>query len=419
MNKTDELKRNLLYNTIGNGIYFVCQWLITGFFIKRMSGDGGLVNSGLLATAAAAVNIFLPLANYGMRTFQVSDTAGKYSNGDYLLSRVISTAAAIVLCFAYSIIVGYDSEQTTCIMIYMLYKSLEAATDVLHGAAQKFGRMDVVGISYTVRGIAGAAVFAAALYTTQNVNSALLSMTVASWLFCALYDLRVTRPYWQPAHLSSRSAVWRLLLECLPLAINVVLNTTISSVPKLMLERIEGKVAIGIFNLVNSPVLVLQVGVSYMFAPFIGIFAQKLKDGDYRGMKKLAAGITLGIFVLGIAATIGVISPLGRWGLNFLYHDDTVTAQSGLLVPMVWCTVMTSVMLFYCTLLTVMRRVKALLVSNAIALLVSLVASSPLIHALGMQGASIATIAAMCAACAVQLMSAYTGLRLSNEKKPQ
>lgn len=411
MQKADELKRNLLYNTIGNGIYFVCQWLITGFFIKRMSADGGLVNSGLLATAAAAVNIFLPLANYGMRTFQVSDTAGKYSNGDYLLSRVISTAAATLLCLLYSIVVGYDTQQTVCIMIYMLYKALEAATDVLHGAAQKFGRMDVVGISYAVRGVAGAAVFAATLYATQNVNTALLIMTAASWLFCAIYDLRVTKPYWQPAALSSRGAAWRLLLECLPLAVNVVLNTTIGSVPKLMLERIDGKVAIGIFNLVNSPVLVLQVGVSYMFAPFIGIFAQKLKDGDLRGMKKLAAGITLGILALGVAATLGVISPLGRWGLDFLYHDETVTAQSALLVPMVWCSVMTAIMLFYCTLLTVMRRVKALLVSNAVALAVSLLASSPLIRSFGMLGASLATLAAVGAACAVQMASAFMGLR--------
>ena len=268
MNEAKTLKRNLLFNTVGNIVYFACQWLVTGFFIKRLSDAAtGDYNAGLIATAMIVTNVFLTLASYGMRAYQVSDIKDKYKSGDYILSRVITVAAAVLLCVIYSLVIGYAGEQFWCIMLFLVYKLIEAVTDVFHGFCQKNERMDIIGISYAVRGVASVAVFCLVFSLTKNVNFTLLLMTLLCLAFSAVYDIALTRRFYLPAE-RSKNGAWRLLLECLPLAVYVFLNTAAASVPKLALERLMGTETIGVYNLVNSPVLILQVGLAFLFTPF-------------------------------------------------------------------------------------------------------------------------------------------------------
>lgn len=395
MNEAKLLKRNLLFNTVGNVAYFACQWLITGFFIKRLSDAAtGDYNAGLIATAMAVTNVFLTLSSYGMRTFQVSDVEGKYKSGDYITSRVITVAAAAALCLGYCLTVGYAGEQLVCIMLFLDYKLLEAVTDVFHGFCQRAERMDIIGVSYGVRGVLSLAAFCLVFTLTKSLSLTLLVMTLLCYGFSAVYDIAFTKGFYLPAKRTQNGA-WLLLLECLPLAAYVFLNTAAASAPKLTLERIMGTEMMGIYNLVNSPVLILQVGVAFLFTPFITTFANRLKNKDYSGFIKLSFYITLGVFAVGAVGALGVLA-LGEWGLTLLYGGD-IAAWSGLLLPLVVCTVFTSLTLFYCMLLTVVREMKGLILSTAVAIAVSLIVSAPLIRDFGLYGASYASIISLLA----------------------
>ncbi len=413
MDEAKTLKRNLIYNTVGNVIYFACQWLVTGFFIKVLSPLGaGELNAGYLATAMTVTNIFLTLASYGMRTYQVSDVDERYSSGDYIMSRVITVTAAIALCFLYSVIVGYAGVQLWCIFLFLLYKLLEAVTDVFHGFCQKHERMDIIGISYAVRGILSLVVFCVLFKATGNLNLTLGAMVLLCYAFSAGYDVINTKRFYLPVKPTDRSSVWRLLYECLPLAVYVFLNTTTASIPKLFFERMAGTEAMGIYGLVNSPVLILQVGVAFLFAPFITTFANKLKDRDYKGFIRLSAFITLGVFAVGLVGLGGVLL-IGKWGLSFLYGSE-IAAHSALLVPMVVCTVFTSLALFYCMLLTVLREMKGLILSTLFGIVVSLAISVPFISGFSFFGVTYATIIALVVEC---VALAYFGITSLNKKE--
>ena len=147
------LKRNLLYNTVGNGIYYLSQWIITGWLIKSLSGEQGTYNAGLLSTAATVANMFIGLAGFGMRNYQVSDLSGEYSDTAYEVSRYITVGVSLVLGIIYSLITGYGGVQLACIRLFLIYKLTEPMTDVWHGILQKAERMDVIGIAYAMRGI--------------------------------------------------------------------------------------------------------------------------------------------------------------------------------------------------------------------------------------------------------------------------
>ncbi|MEA4911725.1 MAG: lipopolysaccharide biosynthesis protein [Oscillospiraceae bacterium] len=401
------LKRNLLVNTVGNLIYFACQWLVTGLLIKRLSFAGtGDYNAGLLATAMTVTNIFLTLASYGMRTFQVSDTKDKYSRAAYLESRAVTVGAAVLLCALYSVLAGYRGAQLLCIFLWLAYKLLEAATDVLHGFAQKAERMDVVGISYAARGVVSLAVFCAVFALTQSLPLTLALMAAACWAFCLAYDLPATKTYFVPLERAPLSAVGALLGECAPLALYAFFNTAAASAPKLFLERMLGTETIGVYNLVNSPVLILQVGVVYLFAPFVTFFSARLDSGDRAGFLKLARNVTLLVFAVGVLGIGGVLA-LGEWGLTWLYGAD-IAAYKGLLAPMVVCTVFTALSLFYCMLLTVLRDMKGLIGSTLLGIVTALAVSWPLIHLFGMFGTTFACILALAVECAALV---FFGLR--------
>ncbi len=400
------LKRNLLFNTVGSMLYFVCQWLITGLLVKRLAG---VYDAGLLATAMTVTNVFLTFASYGMRTYQVSDAQGKYGNSTYLASRAVTVCAAILACAVYTLLLGYSAQQSLCIALYLLYKLLEAITDVFHGFAQKRDRMDVVGISYAVRGVLSVAVFSAVLGVSGSLPAALGGMTAACYAFSLFYDVAHLRPLYCPLDRPAARAVGALLWECAPLAVYVFLNTAAGSIPKLVLERTAGTNAIGIYNLVNSPVLILQVGVVYLFAPFITIFTDKLAAGDKAGFKKLAGFITLGVFGVGVAGIAGVLL-LGEWGLTLLYGAD-IAAYRALLVPMVVGTVFTALSLFYCMLLTVLREMRGLIGANLVGIAASGAASALLVPRRGMAGASLAVILSLAVQCAALALCGLRALR--------
>ncbi|MEG0752141.1 MAG: oligosaccharide flippase family protein [Oscillospiraceae bacterium] len=404
------LRRNVFFNTAGNLIYFGCQWLATGFLIKALSfGDAGLTNTGLLQTAMAVTNVFLTLASYGMRTYQVSDVNEKYSSSIYITSRLVTVGASVLLCAAYTMAVGYSREQAACIFIYLVYKLLEALTDVFHGCCQKSERMDIIGISYAVRGCLSVAVFAFVLWLSQNVALTLAAMTAVCCVFCLFYDIIGTRNFFAPFRIADAKSVGQLLLECMPLALYVFFVTSAASVPKIMLERIMGTEIAGIYGLVNSPVMILQVGVAFMFTPFITMFAKKYRDCDRKGFLRLAALVTLGVLALGVLA-LGGVAILGEWGLGFLYGAE-ITAYRSLLTPMVLCSVLTSLVLFYCMLLTVERCMKGLIFGNLLGLVISALLSAPMINSHSLFGASYATLASLVCQCAALMLFGLQALR--------
>ncbi len=400
-NTDSNLKRNLLFNTAGNIVYFLCQWLITGFLVKRLAPDeqSGLVNAGLLAAASSAVNVFLTLASYGMRSFQVSDLKGRYTNGDYIASRAVTVTAAAVLCLAAALAAGYEARLVVCIAFFLVFKLIESVSDVFHGFAQKRDRMDIIGVSCLCRGVLSAVCFSAVYAATGNIVPALAVMAAVCAAFSAYRDIYKTRPYYLPTGGASARRVAALLLECLPLAAYSFLNTGAASIPKLVLERVWGDAVMGIYGLTNSPVLILQVGVSFMFAPFLTSFSRLHADGDKKGFLSLTFKICAGVAALTLAATAAVV-PLGRWGLGLLYGEG-VAAHSYLLPPMVLCSGLTSLVIFLCMLLTVTRCFKGLIAGTAAGIALSAAASALLVPSLGMTGTSLACLVALVCELAV------------------
>ena len=77
------IRRNMLFNTIGSLTYQGCLWITTVIVVILSDSYRA---SGILSFAMTIGNMFSAIGTYSMRTYQVSDVKGKYSQRTMSLS---------------------------------------------------------------------------------------------------------------------------------------------------------------------------------------------------------------------------------------------------------------------------------------------------------------------------------------------
>ncbi len=385
-----QLRKNLVFNTAGSLVFYVCQ-AVMNLLVTALAG---VEANGLLATAMTIANVALSAASFGMRTFQVSDLRGQYADRIYLLSRYLTVALAWAGCMAFAFANAYSAAQRWVIFLYAGYRLVESWSDVWHAYLQKAERMDIVGISFGVRGLLTAGTVVAGLLLTNDLIVTLAVLLALNAGYVLAVDVPLAR---RRADFANRAggSVASLLWRCLPLAVYASLNTSIGSAPRYFCERILGSVALNYFANVFLPVMLLQVAAVYLFVPFITTFARLWNDRDAAGWRKALRLGLLALAALWAAGAAGV-ALLGRWGLSLLYPSTPeILEYTGLLQPLVLCAVLTVAATVLCNLLTIARAMGALIAGNLIGLAAALAASLLLIPAFGLWGTALATMAGL------------------------
>lgn len=386
-----QLGRNLLWNTLGSLLFYICQAAINLLVVALAGIEAG----GVLGVAMTAANVCVSFASYGMRTFQVSDLAGAYADRTYLRSRTLTLAAAWLGCLVFAFANSYSAEQRWVILLFTGYRLVESWSDVWHGYLQRGERMDLVGISFGVRGLVTAGCVVGGLLLSHSLVLTVGLLFALNAAYVLAVDIPLARRYARFGAAADKlgGSVWALLAECLPLAVYASLNTAIGSAPRYHCERLLGEEALGYFNSVFVPVLVLQVGAVYLFVPFITRFARlwagRQRAGYFKGLRLLLAGLGL----LWAAGAAGV-ALLGGWGLGLLYPTrPEVWEYAGLLQPLVVCCVLTVLATALCNLLIIARGMAGLILGNLAGLCAAVLASPPMLGRFGVYGAAYATMA--------------------------
>lgn len=380
-NKKLSIQSSVFWNTAGSVFYLGCQWLLTVLVVKL----SGIDAAGFLTLSMSVCNIWYCIAVYGMRNFQVSDATDQFTNGSYIFSRILTCGAAFLGCLVYTLFMPYNFLQKLCILLYFLYKTSEAVYDVYAGIFQKQWRLDYAGKSMLLRGVLSLGSFCLLLKYTDNICLAIGGMAVLCLASVLFYDIRAARRL-TDTHLDTRfSEVKALLLECLPLMVYTLLSSSIASIPRLFMERLlpDGNYWLGIYGTVATPTLIIQMGATYVFNPFVTLFAERYHEKDRKGFLSAFFKCLLSVIIIAAAGIIGG-KLLGVWGLNLLYGQD-VAAHSYLLIPLILCTILTAFAWLLCGVLTAIREFRGLIIGNLAAVIFSCVLSPILEYTLGMQ----------------------------------
>ena len=111
------------------------------------------------------------------------------------------------------------------------------------------------------------------------------------------------------------------------------MSSVIPTIPRLVMEKILGGAALGIYGSVAAPTMIVQMGASYVFNPFITLFAEQYSSGNIRDFWKTFRKCMVAILLISVVA-LGGGKIFGHWGLELLYGDE-VAAHEDLLLPLI------------------------------------------------------------------------------------
>ncbi len=373
-------------NTLGTLIFYVCQWGLSLAVVRL----GSSADVGRLQLAMTVTNIFNAVSVYNMRAFQVSDLHDEYSAGHYVAARILTCAAALLLCLGYSLIWGYREVSLLCILLYMLYRLSESFADVLHGVDQKHDRMDHVLVSYVLRGILMLILFTGFLALHRPLSLTVFVMALVTWSVVLLYDLRAAGAYDSLRPRFEAASLRRLLWICLPGVLASVGFAAVVSIPRQMLGRELGEELLGYYATIATPLVFLQVLLNSLMNPALGAMARVWEQKDVPGLRRLCGSMLALILGVGALVYLGVLW-LGEPVMALIY-GDSVRPYVSLMPPVILCTVVYAAGCIGFNLLIVARKMKTLLVMSLAAVGLASLTASPLIQAAGADGVSWAVV---------------------------
>ena len=310
---TQKLQRQTLINTVGNVTYLIAQWFLSVITTRLL----GYESVGILILAMSVGNVFTFIQLYGVRSFQSSDIARKYNCGDYLRTRFITTGTGILFCLIYILCSNYSRDVNISIILFMLFRSFEAFSDVYFGEFQREGRLELVGISMLIRGIVTVTLFFIGMYVLRSLNKALLAIMFGSILITVLLDsvlyLRII-----PREVGTVAGMRGILKACFPLLMASLLPTVITTYPRVVLERYSGTELLGFYGNVSTPSVIITAIVPNLLVSIMPVYGNLVFRKDFIGIRRLWKKTIIGTFLILIACMLCVLV-LGRPIMAWIY----------------------------------------------------------------------------------------------------
>lgn len=389
---------NVIWNTIGSIVYLACQWLTT-VAVVRISSN--YEYAGYLSLAMSYSNIFVPIALYKIRSYQVSDINNQFSSGQYIGFRIVTIAVGFGFVFLYTIFTC-RKEAIICVVCYCLYKVIEVLVDVFHGIDQKGGNMIFCGVSMLLRGLLSLLTFCLVLKLTDSIPISILSMC-AVCVPVLLLDICWASKFDSVLPEFNLDAIGALFSSCLPAVVGVACCALVTSSSRQILASILGNSVLGIYSSVCSPAAIVQAGALNAYAPLLVVFAMADLEKTRRHFNQLlikVAGVTV---VIAIGCLLGCLL-FGQWALELLF-GSTIIRYSYLLYGAVISSLATALIGVFSDLTIVRRSMSSNLTGNFIAWLLVIPFSYLFINSLGANGVSVAISLAYLIGCLVMLPS--------------
>lgn len=383
--------RDYIWNSVGLGAWGVVFPVLSIVTTQLV----GVEQAGRFSMAFVTGTLLLFIANYGVRTFQVSDIAEKHSFADYQANRVITCIVMMFVGILYCQLRGYDPQMFTLCMGMFVYRAIDGLADVYEGRLQQMDKLYLAGISQAIRSAAVIIAYSVLILITKSIGTAGIAMAVASVASFVLLTLPLTYFETPKSAKLSISSVKDLFVQCFPLFVALFLYNLIDNMPKFSMEGVLSYDNQLYFNALFSPAHIIIMVIGFIYKPQLMRLAEIWADPKRRGRFDL---IVLAVLAIIVALTFGVAAFMGTIGIpimSFLYGVDFEQFR-GLAYVMVATGGVCAAIDFLYQIITVLRRQKAVTRVYLLTLGFSLFVPPLLIGFTGLPGAVLGYLIVMC-----------------------
>ena len=348
----------------------------------------GFDSAGTFLLAIAFSNIFAFIGMFGVRGYMICDVHEKFSNGEYVASRIVSVGFSLMPFAVLLFMRGYDRTTTLSCIALMLFKSLEGFSDVFLGVMQRSNRFAWLAVSYTLKGFVSLAVFTALLLAGQSLFVAILGMSAAYLPVLLFYDAVRLRPL--GTFSLSFGNLRPLFIACFPLMLNSLLLAILIYLPRESIGRILGETNVGYYGSLAMVIVIFAVLAGSVCSGINPSMSRMLAIGDSVALKKLLSTVFV-CFVAASGAILLLGKILGLWVFGMLFGKE-ILPYMYLLTPVLINSILLMCVTFFDGLFIALEQRTLLLLCNVLGTAFCWFSVSPLTQEHGMYGANLSMI---------------------------
>ncbi len=300
-------KQNIVWNMVGSFCYAFAS-MVLSFLVMRIVGEdeGGVFAFGY---STLGQQMFI-LAYFGLRPFQITDGAGEYRFGDYLLHRYLTCAAALCVGAVFLLVSGYTPHKAAIVFLLVCYKVIDGFADVYESEFQRRGHLHLTGKSNTFRTLLSVTVFLTVLLAGRSLTAACAAAVAAQAAGVLLFDVTVIRRLAGVDMNRSADRLKPLTRAAVLLFLSVFLDFYIFSAAKYAIDAHMDDAASGYFNVIFMPTSVINLAAGFVIRPVLTDLTDDWMRGDHRSFRRVLAKIT------GLIAALSVLAVGLAWFLG-------------------------------------------------------------------------------------------------------
>ena len=347
--------KEIIFNTGGNLVYLASIWLMTVLAVRLAD----FKTAGVFSLAITVTNIFYCISIYGMRSFQVSDVVDQFSDRVYFFSRHYTSVMGLLLCFLYCILSRFSVYQICAVMLYMMFKTVEAYSDVSYGFFQKYNHFDYIFYALSCKGLLSLTLFSLILFVSKDLLITLICMTLGVGFVYVFYELKHTNNLvgkLTGQKKEERKKIWELLQSTFLLMLIQIATQMLIAFPRVYFEAQFGSELFGYYSSISAPTIVISTFATCAMMPFIPKFAEYQHAGFKKECYTLLAGTVGATILFGAVCYLGAMW-LGEFVLALLYTED-VLRYANVLLDIIVSTTFSALVMCLSSFFVATRKIK-------------------------------------------------------------
>ena len=313
----------------------------------------------------------------------MTDYDHRYRFGDYFKVKVVSTLAAMLICFILPGLLGLHGRKMACLFLLTTYMLINSAAELYQSMLFQAQRLDLSGKMLFFRMTVSLAGFAVVILIKRSLLQACAVLLLVNFAATCFSVRRWCGAYRDSPCILRDGKEKELFIESFPLCLSVLGFLLNINAPKFLINYFLTDEIQGIYTILFMPVYAVNLISQFIFKPYLIKYARNLEKQD-GSFEKLLLSQTLFIGLCAGLAAFGMWL-LGPWLLKLLFSKDLTAYRGWMGVFMVSGGLMALNQLCY-YLLVLLKRQKMILANYSVGIIVSFTAGIAVIPHAGIMG---------------------------------
>lgn len=295
-------KRNMTWNMLGSFLYAFASMALT-MAVVQIVGDeqGGIFTFAFTAFGQQMFTV----AYFGIRPYQITDVENRYSFGDYLRLRILTSAGALMIGVGYLMFSGYSAEKAWVVFLMVCYKVIDGFADAYEAEFQRSGRLYLTGKSNTFRTLLSVGSFITALLVTRELVLASVVAVAAQVAGVLVFDIGIIGGLDNIDWSWDKAECLGLFKSCMLLFFSVFLDFYIFSAAKYAIDGNLDNASQAVYGAIFMPTSVINLVAGFVIRPYLTRLSLAWEMRDYQKFGGVIGRIFLVISALTVLAVSG------------------------------------------------------------------------------------------------------------------